>query len=256
MVLVDLGRKIIPESMDRATGWPIDKLANLQSPVSNNQSPLTNYNLPMLHLTLLRHGQSTGNAEGFFQGQSDSPLTEHGRRQAAALAARWGNEARAFDRILSSPLPRAAQTAEIVRRALAAPLDFDDLLAERDVGPISGLSRQQARRRYPQPPFMTPYDPFAGTGEGQWRLFLRAGQALQMIVSHPSEELLIVSHGGLLNMLCYAIFGIVPHANFTGPRFHLDNTGFADFTYDPGSHQWRLHTFNDTAHLHRAVNGE
>ncbi|MBK8824271.1 MAG: histidine phosphatase family protein [Anaerolineales bacterium] len=41
------------------------------------------------HITLLRHGESVGNAESRWQGQADFPLTDTGRAQARALAERW-----------------------------------------------------------------------------------------------------------------------------------------------------------------------
>ena len=70
------------------------------------------------HFTLLRHGESVGNAEGKHQGQSDFPLTEKGEAQARALAERWLNEKKGFDLIISSPLSRAHGTAEILADAL------------------------------------------------------------------------------------------------------------------------------------------
>ncbi|MFN8404140.1 MAG: phosphoglycerate mutase family protein [Anaerolineales bacterium] len=62
----------------------------------------------------MRHGRSTGNAESRWQGQSDYPLTERGRAQAAALANRWKAEKVTFDLAISSTLKRAKETAEIV----------------------------------------------------------------------------------------------------------------------------------------------
>ena len=56
------------------------------------------------HITLLRHGESMGNAESRWQGQSDFPLTDTGRAQARALAERWKKENVKFDFLISSPL--------------------------------------------------------------------------------------------------------------------------------------------------------
>ncbi len=68
-------------------------------------------------IIFLRHGESVGNAESRWQGQADYPLTDKGRQQAQALAERWLTEKRAFDYIISSPLSRASETAEIIRRS-------------------------------------------------------------------------------------------------------------------------------------------
>ncbi|HEY58534.1 MAG TPA: histidine phosphatase family protein, partial [Anaerolineae bacterium] len=65
-------------------------------------------------VTLVRHGESTANAEGRHQGQMDFPLTERGRAQAQALARRWLREGRRYHALIASPLSRALQTAQIL----------------------------------------------------------------------------------------------------------------------------------------------
>ena len=64
---------------------------------------------PIHHITLLRHAESTGNAENRLQGQSDYPLSEKGCAQAAALAQRWQTEGVTFDQGIVSPLLRARE---------------------------------------------------------------------------------------------------------------------------------------------------
>ena len=86
---------------------------------------------------LLRHGESTANATGFHQGQTDFPLTERGKRQSTALATRWIEEKKRFDLIISSPLVRARETAEIIAAKLNIQIEFDPDLMERDAGLIS-----------------------------------------------------------------------------------------------------------------------
>lgn len=203
----------------------------------------------MYEFTFLRHGESQGNIESRHQGQSEYPITDLGRRQAEALAARWAHEGRQFDHIFSSPLQRARQTAEIVNGPIGAPIENDSDFAERDLGQLTGLTHEEASHSVPPPAFLSPYEPYGNTGEGQWQLFLRSGRALHRLLSIPPGKYLVVSHRGFLGMLMYAILGISPHANFQGPRFHFQNTGFARFTYDPHKHQWRLFTFNDLSHL-------
>jgi broad specificity phosphatase PhoE len=203
----------------------------------------------VFEFTFLRHAESQGNIESKHQGQSEFPITERGHRQALALAERWRNEGASFARIFSSPLQRAAQTTEIINKVLNAPVEYDPLLAERHLGELTGLTHAVAAQQVPPPPFLTPYEPYGNTGEGQWQLFLRAGQALHNLLRLPEGRYLVVSHRGFLGMLMYAVFGINPHANFQGPRFHFQNTGFARLTYDTQRHQWRLFAFNDLRHL-------
>ncbi|MGB5413935.1 MAG: histidine phosphatase family protein, partial [Polyangiales bacterium] len=63
-----------------------------------------------LEVCLVRHGQSVSNAEGVWQGQGDSPLSDLGRTQVAALGAAILGQR--YDTVLSSDLSRAAETAK------------------------------------------------------------------------------------------------------------------------------------------------
>lgn len=95
---------------------------------------------------LLRHGQSTWNAEGRWQGQADPPLSEHGRRQAWAAVATLG----APDALWSSDLSRAAETAAILAEGLGVgPVLADARLRERDAGAWTGLTRAEIEHRWP-----------------------------------------------------------------------------------------------------------
>lgn len=204
---------------------------------------------PAYYVILLRHGESTGNAAGYYQGQSDFPLSETGVRQAQALAQRWLAEKASFTQVISSPLTRARQTAEIIAAALGnLPLDLQPLWMERNNGLLAGLRSQEAAERFPRPSFFHPYMPIGQTGESQWELYLRAGRAVLELLRRPPGRYLVVSHGGLLNMVMYVILGIAPQANFHGPRFRFRNTAFASLTYLPEAHIWRMEGLNDQAH--------
>jgi broad specificity phosphatase PhoE len=196
----------------------------------------------------LRHGESVGNAEDRFQGQFDFPLTEKGRAQAQAVAKRWQAEGMHFDRAVSSPLLRAAQTAEIVASGLGIPLELDPLWKELDNGVLAGLKSDEAAERYPRPDFIHPYLHIGGSGESRWEVYLRAGHAVQALLDRPAGRYLVVAHGGILNMAVYAILGIPVQADYTGPTFRFENTSFATLTYAPAEHHWRLIGLNDRAH--------
>ena len=203
---------------------------------------------PIYNFVFLRHGESIGNAQSRWQGQSDYALTEKGRAQANALGERWKSENVKFDLIIASPLSRARGTAEIIASILDAKVEFDPILLERHIGEMEGLTAEEVRKR-PQPPYVTPYDSIGGEGEGDWALFLRAGQALHSLLRRPSGSYLIVSHGGLLNQLMNAIIGIAPHVDPSGVRFRFENTAFARVIYYPHQHRWAIDALNDRAHL-------
>ncbi|MEP0807434.1 MAG: histidine phosphatase family protein [Chloroflexota bacterium] len=202
---------------------------------------------PVYQFVFLRHGESLGNAQSRWQGQSDYPLTEKGRAQVRALAERWKTENVQFDLIISSPLGRAKETAEIIAEALKVKVEFDPIWLERAIGEMEGLTAEEVRQK-PRPPYVTPYDPVGGDGEGDWALFLRAGQALHSLLRRPPGSYLIVSHGGLLNQLMHAIVGIAPHVDPSGVRFRFENTAFARVFYHPQQHRWVIDAVNDHTH--------
>lgn len=204
---------------------------------------------PVFQITFLRHGESIGNLENRMQGLSDFLLSETGRAQARALGARWQVEGVAFDAVITSPLSRARETAEIVADVLKIPdFEFEPLWVERDMGKRSGMTIDEINAQFPAPDFVNPYDAVSESGESDWALYLRGGQALHKLLQKPPARYLIVTHGAILNMTLYAILGIAPQPNFQGPRFRLENTAFCQFRYYPNAHRWRVDVINDWAH--------
>lgn len=202
---------------------------------------------PIYQFVFLRHGESVGNAESRWQGQSDYPLTEKGKAQAQSLAERWLAEGVKFDLAISSTLTRAKETAEIITSILNVNIEFDPIWLERNIGEMEGLTAEEVHQK-PRPSHVTPYDSIGGDGEGDWALFLRAGQALQSLLRKPAGSYLIVSHGGLLNQLMHTIVGVPPHVDPSGVRFRFENTAFARVNYYPYQHRWVIDAVNDHTH--------
>jgi broad specificity phosphatase PhoE len=145
-----------------------------------------------------------------------------------------------LDLAITSPLARAKETATIVANALKIPVELDPIWMERNAGEIAGLTRQETLQKFPEAELRTPYDAFGDSGEGDWELFLRAGTAVHHLLRRPPGQYLIVTHGGLLNKIMYAVLGIPVQTHFNGPSFRFGNTGYAVFTYLPTRHQWRM----------------
>jgi broad specificity phosphatase PhoE len=145
---------------------------------------------------LARHGESDWNAANRFQGHSDRPLTEFGRRQAEALAEAVAAEQ--VDMIYSSPLIRALDTARIVAARTGLDVVEDEDLREVDTGGWSGLSREEVRQRFPEG-----FDRWLSGGAG-WEdgetyedMAARTLEAVSRIAeAHPGGRVLVVSHGG------------------------------------------------------------
>jgi probable phosphoglycerate mutase len=83
-------------------------------------------------LILVRHGESTGNAAALLLGRIDAPLTERGLEQARAL----GPSVIEVDRVISSPLQRARDTAEAL--GTGVPIEIDERWIEVDYGELDG----------------------------------------------------------------------------------------------------------------------
>jgi probable phosphoglycerate mutase len=94
--------------------------------------------LPPDRLILVRHGESTWNAEERLQGQLDPPLSDRGREQARALAAVAGGAP--DDRVVCSDLSRARETAALIG---LRPERFDERWREIDVGSWAGRPAQE-----------------------------------------------------------------------------------------------------------------
>jgi broad specificity phosphatase PhoE len=99
-------------------------------------------------VVLWRHGRTAWNVAGRVQGQSDIPLDEVGRRQARGAAARLA--ALRPDRIVSSDLVRAADTARALGGLTGTPVELDPRLRELNFGEREGLTWRQAWRRFPE----------------------------------------------------------------------------------------------------------
>ena len=165
----------------------------------------------MTRILLVRHGESTWNADGRWQGQADPPLSDLGRSQAAEAALRVGT----VDAIVTSDLQRAADTGVILARLLGVDHALDRLplagLRERDAGPLSGLTRAEVHARFPgllaDDP--TGFEPGPDGGprwpdgwesdDDLWDRLHIALTALARLV--PDGDVLAVSHGGVVYAL-------------------------------------------------------
>lgn len=97
---------------------------------------------------MVRHGQSLGNAEGFFAGQTDIPLTELGLKQAERTA-EYLRE-RKIDRIYSSTLQRSMQTAGPTANIHRLPILPEEGLREIFAGQWEHLAYTEITERYPE----------------------------------------------------------------------------------------------------------
>ena len=88
----------------------------------------------MGHFYFVRHGQTVWNVENKICGATDSPLTEHGRQQAAETGKNIVGSGIKADEILYSPLSRAADTAKIISEMSGIPCREEPRLIEQNFG--------------------------------------------------------------------------------------------------------------------------
>ena len=96
-----------------------------------------------MKVILVRHAQTQWNRAGMIQGQQDSPITERGERETAALLAALEDEGYAAECVFSSPLARARSMGEQLAALFQAPLVIDAALMEQSFGGYEGLSTQK-----------------------------------------------------------------------------------------------------------------
>ena len=147
----------------------------------------------MIRLLLVRHGQSTWNASGRWQGQADPPLSALGRHQARVAADALGTP----DVIVSSDLERANHTALILSETLGVgPVVIETGLRERDAGEWAGLTRDEIEAGWPgylesrrRPPGF----------EGETSIVTRAIEDITRIhAEYDGGEIVAVTHGGVV----------------------------------------------------------
>lgn len=241
-----------------------------------------------LKLLFIRHAESVGNVERRMQGHADYELTDRGRQQARQLAERLWNKGYPPSKVYSSPLKRAAQTAEILLQAERAvgqvtphrppsgtpnkplnnkPLNIEyvEELLEFQNGIFKGLTWDEARARYPElcadleaSPDWIPAPGAETLQDGRDR----AQRFIQRVLAqhHNGETLWIITHSWILQHLIAAMLGSdrtwhVSIKNTAVFEFWLERSRWALHPDNPNrwnSDLWHIRRFNDTTHLQDA----
>ena len=146
------------------------------------------------HLGLLRHGQTDWNINFLLQGVTDIPMNQNGIEQVKRAA--QAIKAEDWDIVLTSPLSRARQTAEIIASQHGfSEIIEQELLIERSFGEAEGLSHEQWRAKYSN------LDEIPG-GESRTQLAERSNLLLETISKElAGKRVLAISHGALIRAL-------------------------------------------------------
>lgn len=192
----------------------------------------------MSQLILVRHGQTDANAAGLLLGRTDPPLNDVGRAQAAEIAARvsvYGPE-----RVITSPLLRTVETAEIVGAACGLSVTVEDRLVEVDYGeydglPFADLPSDLVRRWRTEPEFAPP------GGESLASVGVRmAALGAEILADLGTAPVVAVSHVSPIKAaVCWAL-GLPDLASW---RMRLDNASMTRLA--PGPEGPVLLSFNE-----------
>ncbi|MEA4923072.1 MAG: histidine phosphatase family protein [Eubacteriaceae bacterium] len=162
---------------------------------------------------LIRHGQIRQHREKIFLGRTDEPLSEEGRRQAedacrklAEMRSEYGKDT---DRVYSSSLRRAMETAELLKAGRAIP---EDGLAEMSLGSWDGRFISEIKEKYPEQYEMRGRNIFSfKTGNGSENFYdvqYRAVKAMKRILEADGrKEIIIVAHKGVLRAIENNLYG-------------------------------------------------
>lgn len=181
---------------------------------------------------LIRHGETDWNSSGRLQGCEDIELNAKGREQALQLAGYLKKES--WDMVISSPLKRALETAQIIANHLSMNnLQIVEQLRERDYGSASGLLPEERRNRFP--------DGVIPDQEDFENLRNRAMAALTKITGdHMGKRILVISHGALTNSILYTLSG----GEFGSFKTRLKNGCISQLIFQ--NNTWSVSYYNKT----------
>lgn len=198
-------------------------------------------------ICFVRHGETDWNIERRMQGHIDLPLNANGEAQARALGPAFS--AFRADALYSSDLTRARQTAQPIADVLGLSLQTTPLLREQHFGRCEGKVFAEIAAAHPEdaqalisrdPDYVTP-----GGGESRRQHEARIlDYVADLLARHEGQSLIVVTHGGVLDVIYRRVHGLPPDA----PRdYPIPNAGLnrVAITGD----QWTIASWGETAHL-------
>jgi broad specificity phosphatase PhoE len=198
----------------------------------------------MVNLYLIRHGRQDSTLCNV-----DVGLSPEGRLQAELLRDRL--KLYNIDALYSSNLIRARQTAEIINKAFNLPHEIREEIREISFGLMEGKSDEYIEEHYhafrEEQQKLLEDIPYPG-GENGTSVYERAMPVIQEIVQSGRNNIVVVTHGGIIRVLLAALFGRSQAGRFLF-GISLENTGITHLIYSPQDDRFYLERFNDFAHL-------
>ena len=200
----------------------------------------------MVKIILIRHGETDWNREQIFRGRIDVALNEVGLAQAGAVKQSLKDVE--INRIYSSPLGRAFETASVLGANKGLEVEIENGFIDIDFGKWQGLSHEQVKEEHKglyETWLAEPHEVVFPAGECLEDVCKRSMGALEKIIKkNPGETLAVVSHRVLNKVLLCAILGLGLSRFW---YIKQDTCAINRFEHKNGSYYLTL--LNDTCHL-------
>lgn len=200
-------------------------------------------------LVLIRHGESASNAGRWLSGiDTCGGLSDLGRVQAERLRDRLAASGERPDVLLSSTMPRAVQTAEIVAEAVdGVEVDAREELGERTPGECEGMTHDEYEQRYGKRPWADWEEALSPGGESNEEFLARVRRVIPALAQeHDGRTLWVVCHGGIIMSTAALLMG-TQHRGAVPIWGNPANTAVSEWVHWEG--QWLCTRYNDAAHL-------
>ena len=181
---------------------------------------------PSRSFICLRHGATDWNRQGLFQGRTDNPLNDDGIAQAHAAAEKL--RAIELTHVVSSPLLRAVQTAEIIAGIASRSVTLDPGLIELDFGSFEGRPVRELMMLHGKNSAQGLVDMLPADSEPWADVAARAVRSVsQWLDRHPRDEILFVCHDAVMQSMAQRLTGSFFKNGHGRPfRFTLTDDGW------------------------------
>ena len=199
----------------------------------------------MLHLILVRHGETEWNALRRYQGQSDVPLSTLGRQQAELVAEQLAGQK--IDAIYASDLNRAWKTAQVIAEKCGLEVSSEPRLRELKFGILEGLTFEEAEIQYPEM-ISAWLEDFNNTPQDAETIDLFNARVVSLLDDlkrkHLEQVVLLVGHGGSLSEILRVVLGLSPERRW---YIEMENASLSEVQI--AEDYISLKRLNDTCHL-------
>ena len=187
-------------------------------------------------ICIVRHGETDWNAQERLQGRTDIPLNENGKAQAMKCGEFLAQTS--WEAVITSPLKRAKETAEIIATYIGEPVMINEAFIEKCFGEAEGMTAEEREKAYPGKQY--PYQ------ESEEDLEARLLSGLQDIQrKYRDKKVILVSHGAVI----HKILKMMSNQAIVSPQMKLKNACLSTIRFQGELETWIIDDYNQAQHL-------